>query len=98
MRPSRGAASAQICAIIIVTARDSSAGNPENAEHNRAAASSRQKHRRPDRVASGDLGTEVVVHYGPNDPSNAMLDLLAFFGLALFFSGAFRSGTPGFSN
>jgi len=47
-------------------------------------------------------GTDVVVRYDPENPSNAVLDLkigyatpwlviaLAFFGLALFFSGAFR--------
>jgi hypothetical protein len=47
-------------------------------------------------------GTDVVVHYDPKNPSNAVLDLkvayatpwlviaLVFFGLALFFSGAFR--------
>jgi hypothetical protein len=47
-------------------------------------------------------GTDVVVHYDPKNPSNAVLDVkvayatpwlviaLVFFGLALFFSGAFR--------
>jgi hypothetical protein len=47
-------------------------------------------------------GADVVVHYDPKNPSNAVLDVkvayatpwlviaLVFFGLALFFSGAFR--------
>ena len=54
------------------------------------------------KAAQYPAGTEVVVHYDPDNPSNAVLDLkiayvrpllvlaLAFFGLALFFSGAFR--------
>ena len=44
----------------------------------------------------------MLVHYDPKNPSNAVLDLkvalgvpllavaFAFFGLAVFFSGAFR--------
>jgi hypothetical protein len=47
-------------------------------------------------------GADVVVHYDPKSPSNAVLDVkiayakpllvvaLMFFGLALFFSGMFR--------
>ena len=54
------------------------------------------------KAAQYPANTEVIVHYDPDTPSNAVLDLkiayvrpllvlaLAFFGLALFFSGAFR--------
>ena len=54
------------------------------------------------KAAQYPANTEVVVHYDPDAPSNAVLDLkiayatpllvlaLAFFAAALFFSGAFR--------
>ena len=47
-------------------------------------------------------GSQVMVHYNPKNPENAVLDVeiayrvtfivvaLVFFGLAIFFSGAFR--------
>jgi hypothetical protein len=54
------------------------------------------------KAAQYPANTELVVHYDPDAPSNAVLDLkvayatpllviaLVFFGLALFFSGVFR--------
>jgi hypothetical protein len=54
------------------------------------------------KAAQYPAGTEVVVHYDPDNPTNAVLDLkiayatpllviaLVFFAAALFFSGAFR--------
>ncbi|MEA2811813.1 MAG: hypothetical protein QOJ17_5954, partial [Rhodospirillaceae bacterium] len=54
------------------------------------------------RAARYPLGAQVVVHYDPKNPANAVLDLkvaygvpllaaaIVFLGLALFFSGAFR--------
>ena len=54
------------------------------------------------KAARYPLGSEVVVHYDPKNPSNAVLDLkvaygvpllviaVVFLGLAVFFSGAFR--------
>ena len=54
------------------------------------------------KAAQYPAGTEVAVHYDPDTPSNAVLDLkvayatpllvltLVFFAAALFFSGAFR--------
>jgi len=54
------------------------------------------------KAAQYPAGTEVSVHYDPDNPTNAVLDLkiayatpllalaVVFFGLALFFSGVFR--------
>ena len=54
------------------------------------------------KAAQYPANTEVVVHYDPANPSNAVLDLriayatpllvltIVFFAAALFFSGAFR--------
>jgi hypothetical protein len=54
------------------------------------------------KAAQYAAGSEVLVHYDPENPSNAVLDLkvayaapflviaLVFLGLAVFFSGAFR--------